>query len=72
MIVPPARDQDRANSDRISLDVAEGMIVIFPAWLSHSVDPNMSDSRRISVAFNIMFPEFGERMARPLWRGDNA
>jgi len=70
LVVPQARNQDLANPDRITLDVSEGMLVMFPAWLQHSVPPNRSDVTRISVAFNLMFPDFGERMASPLWRGD--
>ena len=30
-----------------------GMILLFPAWIYHSVMPNMSDEPRISIAFNI-------------------
>ncbi len=70
MIVPPSREQDRVNSDTVTLDVREGMLVLFPAWLQHSVPPNASDATRVSVAFNLMFPSFGTEMARPLWRGD--
>ena len=67
--------QDEASAqweptDTITLDVKEGMLAIFPAWLQHSVHPNMSNETRISVAFNIMFPEFGTAMAGPLWEGD--
>ena len=50
MIVPPARDQNRANPDMVSLDVRPGMLVMFPAWLQHSVPPNLSDEDRVSVA----------------------
>ncbi len=70
MIVPPARDQNRANPDRVTLDVREGMLVMFPAWLQHSVPPNLSDRTRISVAFNLMFPAFGTAMASPMWQAD--
>jgi uncharacterized protein (TIGR02466 family) len=70
MIVPPAREQNRSNADLVTLDVREGMLVMFPAWLQHSVPPNASDQTRISVAFNLMFPSFGTAMASPLWRGD--
>lgn len=70
MIVPPASDQNRANADMITLDVTEGMLVMFPAWLEHSVPPNLSTETRVSVAFNVMFPSFGTQMAGPLWRGD--
>ena len=37
----------------ISLDPHEGMLLIFPSWLFHSVDPNRSDYNRISISFNI-------------------
>lgn len=30
----------------------EGQLIIFPSWLSHSVEKNESDSDRISIAFN--------------------
>jgi uncharacterized protein (TIGR02466 family) len=70
MIVPPARDQNRVNSDLVTLDVQEGMLVLFPAWLQHSVPPNASGETRVSIAFNLMFPAFGTQMASPLWRGD--
>lgn len=70
LVVPAARNQDLANPDRVTLDVREGMLVMFPAWLQHSVPPNRSDTTRVSVAFNLMFPDFGERMASPLWQGD--
>lgn len=70
MIVPPARDQNRANPDTMTLDVRPGMLVMFPAWLQHSVPPNLSDESRVSVAFNLMFPSFGTTMASPMWTGD--
>jgi uncharacterized protein (TIGR02466 family) len=36
------------------LDVKEGRIIIFPAWLWHSVEPNESSDIRISVSFNFI------------------
>ena len=36
------------------LDVKEGRIIIFPAWLWHSVEPNESNDMRISVSFNFI------------------
>ena len=36
------------------LDVKEGRIIIFPAWLWHSVEPNESNDIRISVSFNFI------------------
>ena len=31
------------------------MLIFFPPWLEHSVDVNMSDESRISIAFNVRF-----------------
>ena len=31
----------------------EGKIIIFPSWVEHSVLPNMTESTRISVSFNL-------------------
>ena len=31
-----------------------GRIIMFPAWLWHSVEPNKSDNTRISVSFNFI------------------
>ena len=36
------------------LDVKEGRIIIFPAWLWHAVEPNESNDIRISVSFNFI------------------
>ena len=36
------------------LDVKEGRIIIFPAWLWHCVEPNESNDIRISVSFNFI------------------
>ncbi len=72
LLVPRARNQDLANPDRITLNVRKGMLVMFPAWLQHSVPPNRSETTRVSIAFNLMFPDFGERMASPLWQADTS
>jgi len=31
----------------------EGKIILFPSWVEHSVLPNMTESTRISVSFNL-------------------
>jgi len=38
----------------VHLDPIEGRIIIFPAWLWHSVEPNESNDIRISVSFNFI------------------
>jgi uncharacterized protein (TIGR02466 family) len=52
----PGRDLWRdANIEPIP-----GRIIMFPAWLWHSVEENISDDIRISVSFNFIQDDFNE------------
>ncbi len=66
---PPTTGLIAENADQVVVKVKDGTLLMFPAWLDHSVDPNQSDKTRISVSFNIMFASYAESMSRPLWRG---
>ena len=46
----PGRDMWRDGN----IEPIEGRIIMFPAWLWHSVEPNQSDNTRISVSFNFI------------------
>ena len=48
--------------------VQNGTLLVFPSYLQHSVDANMSDEERISISFNIMFSSFTENLSKPLWQ----
>jgi hypothetical protein len=37
-----------------NLDPIPGRIIMFPAWLWHSVEPNQSNELRISISFNFI------------------
>jgi len=37
-----------------NIDIAEGMLVLWPAFLDHFVEPNESDEERISISFDIL------------------
>ena len=37
-----------------SYEAKEGRCIMFPAWLTHCVDPNESNEDRISVSFNFL------------------
>jgi len=50
-----------------TVHVPTGTLLMFPAWLQHSVDPNRSESRRISISCNVMFSAYAENISRPLW-----
>ena len=45
------------NSTVMSVTPEVGKLIIFPSWLVHYVEPNLDDSDRISMAFNITVVE---------------
>ena len=69
IIRPPVQALTAENTDQVVVKVRDGTLLMFPAWLLHSVDDNRSGQLRISVAFNLMFSSFAETMGRPLWEG---
>jgi len=38
----------------VSYEPVAGKLIMFPSWLTHSVDPNESDDIRISISFNFV------------------
>ena len=52
MTLPPTTRNTRDNADVVTLPPAEGTALIFPAWLTHSVEQNMTDQDRVSIAYN--------------------
>jgi uncharacterized protein (TIGR02466 family) len=68
-ILPPAEKWNKYVGNEIRLEVKEGRMVIFPAWLVHSVPVNRSAEERISLSFNLMFKDFTENVSKPLWTG---
>lgn len=66
VIRPPVTELTAYNTDQVVVRVERGTLLVFPAWLPHSVDPNASDGLRISISFNVMFSDFAE-IAKPLW-----
>lgn len=67
VIRPPASELTAYNTDQVVVRVEEGVLLIFPSWLVHSVDTNKSDRVRISASFNAMFSTYAETMGGPLW-----
>jgi uncharacterized protein (TIGR02466 family) len=66
----PVTELSAENTDQVVVRVSPGTLLLFPAWLPHSVDANASTERRISVSFNLMFATPAEGLARPLWGED--
>ena len=67
IIKPPVVELTDENTDLVVLSVKNGTLLIFPSYLQHSVDTNMSEEERISISFNIMFSSFTENLSKPLW-----
>jgi uncharacterized protein (TIGR02466 family) len=67
IIRPPVVALTAYNTDHVVVKVQSGTLLVFPAYLQHSVDANASAEERISVSFNIMFSAFTENLSKPLW-----
>ena len=67
IIRPPVTELTAENTDQIVTKISKGTLLMFPAYLQHSVDPNRSGEERISISFNMMFSSFTENLSKPLW-----
>ncbi len=69
VMMPPVAEFTRHNGNNIVFDVKPGRLVLFPAWLTHSVPVNASEHERVSIAFNLMFRNYVAEASPALWRG---
>jgi uncharacterized protein (TIGR02466 family) len=67
MIMPRPRQFTRLTANAADAESKPGRLLIFPAWLKHSVPANDGQTERISISFNLMFRNFTEAMAAPMW-----
>jgi len=67
VIRPPVTALTAENTEQVVVQVHDGTLLIFPAWLRHAVDSNRSGRLRISLGFNLMFSAYAGTMARPQW-----
>ncbi len=67
MIMPRPRQFTRLTANAADAESKPGRLLIFPAWLKHSVPANDGQTERISISFNLMFSDFTESMAAPMW-----
>lgn len=70
VIAPPVVRPSALTASQVVVEIKPGRLILFPAWLRHSVDPNTSGMERISIAANLMFKQFSERLARPRFKGN--
>lgn len=52
----PNRDKDLTDPLRRSIEVEpqDGMLLLFPSWLGHEVQQNLTENDRVSIAFNLI------------------
>ena len=50
---PIAKKPNILNATINSISPEPGMLVLFPSYLEHSVDPNLSEQKRIVISFNL-------------------
>jgi uncharacterized protein (TIGR02466 family) len=67
IIRPPVVELTAENTDQIVVRITNGTLLMFPSYLEHSVNINMSTEERISISFNIMFSSFAQELSKPLW-----
>ncbi len=68
MIMPEPRQFTRLTANGANAQSKAGRLVMFPSWLKHTVPSNDGEGDRISISFNLMFRNFSETMASPLWQ----
>lgn len=67
MIMPKPKQYSKLTANGAEAEAKAGRMVLFPAWLRHNVPANSTDGDRISIAFNLMFTNFAETLASPMW-----
>ena len=47
------KEYNQYNSITSWVEAKENLLYVFPGWLKHRVEPNLSNEKRISISFNI-------------------
>mgnify|MGYP001438585673 FL=1 len=55
---PVAKSPNILNASVNSVQPEEGLLVLFPGYLEHSVNPNNSNNKRIVISFNVSLERF--------------
>ena len=67
VIRPPVVELTADNTVQVVVKVHDATLLMFPSFLEHSVDANISEEERISVSFNVMFSSYTQQLSKPLW-----
>ena len=71
-VLPRFVEANAHNAQDLNIPAPEGRLLIFPGWAVHAVPGNRSGRERISISFNLMFPDYETGAARPTWQGAGA
>ena len=69
VISPNVEISTPENAGKSVITVEEGLLILFPAWLSHSVENGPLAEERISISFNLMFSDFTKNVSPTKWQG---
>ena len=50
---PKTSESNKLNAEEVNIQPQSGLLVLFPSYLYHSVNENISDSERIVISFNV-------------------
>ena len=67
-MIMPRTTLSRVTANAAVAETRPGRMVFFPSWLRHHVPSNEGPTDRISIAFNLMFTNFAESVAAPMWK----
>lgn len=70
VLMPKPRQFTARTANAHGCEVRPGRLVVFPSWLHHHVVSNQSRTERISIAVNLMIPNYTETLAAPMWTGN--
>jgi len=54
MLTYPALRPTDFTTDEVRMPPEEGRMYVFPGWMEHGVEENMSDRDRVSISFNVL------------------
>lgn len=54
MMTYPVEKPTEFTADEIQMRPEAGRMYVFPGWLEHGVEENMSDQDRVSISFNVL------------------
>ena len=67
VLSPKFKQVTELTNSEAKIGVRTGRLLVFPAWLDHSVPKTQGAGERISVSFNVMLSNFAEEFSPPKW-----